>query len=199
MVENLRSARRFISSLKMNINIESLRFEVYDKRTTFEELTELLNPVLQGEDAGIITEAGCPGIADPGSLAVQTAHQLQIQVVPLTGPSSIFLALMGSGLNGQSFTFHGYLPIDKNDRRKKIKALESKVVQSNTSQIFMETPYRNEALLDAILEVCQPATRLCIAANLTGKDEMIRTLSVGAWANQRPRIHKIPCIFILGN
>ena len=199
LVENIRSARRYISSLKLGIEIERLQFEVYDKNTSFEEILELLNPVLNGRSAGIISEAGCPGVADPGSIAVSAAHQLDIDVVPLTGPSSILLALMASGLNGQSFAFHGYLPIDKQERKKKLRFLESLALRDGQSQIVMETPYRNEQLFKATIDTCHPNTRLCIATNLTYPDEFIKTLSIQSWKKKKTNLHKKPTIFIIGN
>ncbi len=198
LVENIRSARRFISSLKLEIQIDALQFELYDKRTTFDDIYTLLTPISKGIDGGIISEAGCPGIADPGALAVEGAHQLGISVIPLVGPSSIFLALMGSGLNGQSFSFTGYLPIDQNERTKRIKHLESIVIKSGQSQIFMETPYRNEALFNSMLETCNPNTRLCVAAGLTSPTEVIKTLTIANWKKQSIVLNKIPTIFILG-
>ncbi len=198
LVENIRSARRYISSLKLGVSIENIQFELYDKQTQPEEVLNLLIPISNGQNVGVISEAGCPGIADPGALAVQAAHQLNIKVVPLVGPSSIFLALMASGFNGQSFAFQGYLPINKEDRKKKVKHLESLVLKSGQCQIFMETPYRNQALLESILETCHPNTRLCVAAGLTSPTELIDTISVGGWRNKSIHISKIPTIFILG-
>lgn len=199
LVENVRSARRYISSLKLGVKIENIQFELYDKRTEFEEILHLLIPLSNGgQSGGIISEAGCPGIADPGALAVQAAHQLNIQVIPLVGPSSIFLALMASGFNGQSFAFQGYLPINKEDRMKKIKQLESLALKSGQCQIFMETPYRNEALLESILESCHPSTRLCVATGLTSPTEVINTISIAGWKKKSIDINKIPTIFILG-
>ncbi len=198
LVENVRTARRYISSLKLGVSIESLHFELYDKRTSFEEIIDLLTPISSGEDGGIMSEAGCPGIADPGALAVQAAHQLKIPVVPLVGPSSILMALIASGFKGQSFTFHGYLPIDKQERKKKIKSLESMALKSGHCQIFMETPYRNESLFQSLKEVCHPNTRLCVAAGMTSSLEAIQTLSINTWKKTTIKIHKIPCIFIIG-
>ena len=198
LVENVRSARRYISSLKLGIVIEDLRFEVYDKNTSFEEIIDLLMPVSSGEPGGVISEAGCPGIADPGALAVEAAHQLKIPVVPLAGPSSIFLALMASGMSGQSFSFHGYLPIDKAERKRQIKNLESRALKHQQSQIFMETPYRYDQLFSSILGTCHPNTRLCVATNLTAEDESISTLSIAGWKKAKHTIGKRPTIFILG-
>lgn len=198
IVENVRTARRYISGLKLDKNIDALRFEVIDKKSADDDALAVLDPVLQGTDAGVISEAGCPGIADPGSLIVQFAHQLHIRVVPLSGPSSIFLALMASGFNGQEFAFHGYLPIEKKARAGAIKRLESLALKSNQTQIFMETPYRNEKMLAELLRSCHPDTRLCIAKNITGSSEWIRTASVGYWKKNVPKMHKEPAIFLLG-
>ena len=167
LVENVRSSRRYISSLELGITIENLQFEVFDKRTKLDEILQLLAPISSGQDGGIISEAGCPGIADPGALAVEAAQQLKISVVPLVGPSSIFMALMASGFSGQQFTFNGYLPIDKIELKKKIRYLESKVTKTGECQLFMETPYRNQSLFQSLKEVCQPNTRLCIAVGIT--------------------------------
>lgn len=198
LVENIRTARRYISSLKLGIQIEDLQFELYDKKTSFKEIMTLLEPISRGKNGGIISEAGCPGIADPGALAVQAAHQLKIKVVPLVGPSSIFLALMGSGFNGQAFTFNGYLPIDKEERKKKIKILENLALKNGQCQIFMETPYRNEALFTSLKEVCNGNTKLCVASGITSSSEMIATLTISAWKKTSIDINKIPTIFILG-
>ena len=198
LVENLRSARRFISSLKLGIKIEELQFELYDKKTTFEEIMDLLLPVQAGKDAGIISEAGCPGVADPGAIAVDAAHQLGIQVVPLVGPSSILMALMASGFSGQSFVFHGYLPIDKNERKQKIRELERVAVKTGQTQIFMETPYRNDQMLKSIIETCNLNSRLCVAANLTSTNEKVVNLSIGSWRKEKASFQKQPVVFLIG-
>ena len=198
LVENVRSARRFISSLKLGIKIEELQFELYDKKTTFEEIMDLLLPVQAGKNAGVISEAGCPGVADPGAIAVDAAHQLGIQVVPLVGPSSILMALMASGFSGQSFVFHGYLPIDKNERKQKIRELERVAVKSGQTQIFMETPYRNDQMLKSIIDTCNLNTRLSVAANLTSTNEKIVNLSVGSWRKEKASFHKQPVVFLIG-
>ncbi|QRR01704.1 SAM-dependent methyltransferase [Dyadobacter sandarakinus] len=195
-VENIRTARRFISSLKLGKVIDGLEFIELTKDTpeltTFENLRSLTH------NAGILSEAGCPGVADPGAVAVGFAHDLGMRVIPLVGPSSILLALMGSGMSGQSFAFHGYLPIDKAMRKKALQTLEREARQRGQSQIFMETPFRNNQLLEAVLETCQPDTRLCIAADITGQEELIRTLPVTKWKQSRPDLHKKPTIFIIG-
>jgi len=197
LVENPRSARRYISSLKLGINIEELHLEVLDKDTPPEQVSRLMMPLLNGADIGVISEAGCPGIADPGSLAVAFAHQKGIQVVPLSGPSSMFLALMGSGFSGQSFAFHGYLPIDKKERAVALKKLEQESVREKRAQLFMETPFRNNQLLADALASLSPQTKLCIAKNLTAADELIQTKTIADWKNHPLDLHKVPTVFIL--
>ncbi|QHT66848.1 SAM-dependent methyltransferase [Rhodocytophaga rosea] len=196
-VENVRTARRFISELQTGKSIESLQFYTLDKDTPSAEVAQYINVLLNGEDAGVISEAGCPGIADPGAMAVQLAHKKEIQVVPLVGPSSILLALMASGFSGQSFIFHGYLPIDKTERAKSIRQLEKDSLQKNQTQICMETPFRNNQLLDDFLQTCQPDTLLCIATQITAPDELIRTYKIKDWAKHKPDLHKKPTIFLL--
>lgn len=197
MVENIRSARRFISSLNIGREIDSYFFEQLDKNTTPMEAERLLKPLLGGKDGGVISEAGCPGIADPGSLAVEAAHRLDIRVVPVSGPSSIMLALMASGFNGQKFAFHGYLPIDKQKRAAAIRQLEKNAAKFDETQIFMETPYRNNQMLADILKNCEASTRLCIAKSLTGEREWIKTRTIAEWAREIPDLHKEPVIFII--
>ncbi|MEY3564017.1 MAG: hypothetical protein RJA23_187 [Bacteroidota bacterium] len=197
LIENPRSARRYISSLKLGINIEELHMEVLDKDTPPEQVSRLMMPLLNGADIGVISEAGCPGIADPGSLAVAFAHQKGIQVVPLSGPSSMFLALMGSGFSGQSFAFHGYLPIDKKERAAALKKLEQESVREKRAQLFMETPFRNNQLLADALASLSPQTKLCIAKNLTAADELIQTKTIADWKNHPIDLHKVPTVFIL--
>jgi 16S rRNA (cytidine1402-2'-O)-methyltransferase len=197
LVENPRSARRYISSLKLGINIEELHMEVLDKDTPSEQVSRLMMPLLNGADIGVISEAGCPGIADPGALAVAYAHQKGIQVVPISGPSSMFLALMGSGFSGQSFAFHGYLPIDKKERAAALKKLEQESVREKRAQLFMETPFRNNQLLADALAFLSPQTKLCIAKNLTAADELIQTKTIADWKNHPIDLHKVPTVFIL--
>ncbi len=194
-VEELRTARRFISSLKLNKVIDDITFFELNKDTPPEQtLAQLKN---LKTDAGIISEAGCPGIADPGAVAVGFAHQLGHKVVPLVGPSSILMALMASGFNGQSFTFHGYLPIDKPLKIKALQALEQTAKKKHQTQIFMETPFRNNQMLDDILQNLNPETLLCIACNVTAKDEFIKTLPIKEWRKSMPDLHKKPTIFLL--
>lgn len=197
LVENIRTARRFISSLQLGLVIDQLVFEELHKDSSQADAERMLKPIMEGKSAGILSEAGCPGIADPGSLAVQLAHKKNIQVVPLVGPSSIFLALMASGMNGQQFAFHGYLPIDAKEKANAIKQLEQESRKKNQSQIFMETPYRNNKFLTDLLSHLAPNTRLCIAKNITSKDESIRTLTIAEWKNNLPDLDKVPVVFVL--
>ncbi|MFP4089407.1 MAG: SAM-dependent methyltransferase [Cyclobacteriaceae bacterium] len=197
LVENVRTARRFLSAWGIEKPISSLRFEVLDKRSTEQEIKTFFEPVLAGQNVGIMSEAGCPGVADPGTLAVEFAHRHKVQVVPLVGPSSFLLALMASGLSGQSFAFHAYLPIDKQERGKAIRQLERQSREQQQTQIFMETPYRNEQLMEALLKHCQPHTRLCIAKGISGPEEMIRTMPVKEWKKQKPVLQKVPTVFLM--
>lgn len=197
LVENLRTARRYISSLQLGIDISTLDLQILDKNTGSQDLQRLMKPAFEGKDIGVISEAGCPGIADPGALAVAFAHQKGIQVVPLSGPSSIFLALMGSGFSGQSFTFHGYLPIDKKELFNALHTLENTARRDRSTQIFMETPFRNQKMLDNLLQHLHPETLLCIAKNITATDEFIQTKRVQDWRRNPPDLHKIPTVFLL--
>jgi 16S rRNA (cytidine1402-2'-O)-methyltransferase len=194
-VEEIRTARRFISSLKINKIIDEITFHELNKDTpeseTFNQLKNLKT------DAGIISEAGCPGIADPGAVAAGIAHNLGIQVVPLVGPSAILMALMASGMNGQSFVFHGYIPIDKSLKIKELHRIENEAKKRNQTQIFMETPFRNNALLEDILQNCNNETRLCIACNVTANDEFIQTKTIKDWKKQKPDLHKKPTVFLI--
>ena len=197
LVENVRTARRFISSLHLGIEIESLQFEVLDKNTTHEDCFDLLQPAMEGKTIGVMSESGCPGIADPGSKLVHMAHQLGVRVVPLVGPSSILMAVMASGFNGQSFTFHGYLPIDKKERASAIKKLEKESTELDRTQVFMDTPYRNEQLLADLIKHLRPDTWLCIAKDITGKLEYIKAQPVQKWRNIKLDLHKTPTMFLL--
>jgi 16S rRNA (cytidine1402-2'-O)-methyltransferase len=197
LVENARTARRFISSLKLKITIENLNMEILDKKTKEHQVKQLMAPVFRGHDMGVISEAGCPGIADPGALAVTFAHQKGIQVIPLSGPSSMFLALMGSGFNGQSFAFLGYIPIDKKSRTEAIREIERDSFKYGRTQIFMETPFRNNPLLEDLKNTLHPNTKLCIAKNLTGADEFIQTKTIGEWKKTKIDLHKVPTVFLI--
>lgn len=197
IVENIRSARRFLKKVDKDINIDELSFYELNKHTKPEEIEGYLNPIANGLHVGIISEAGCPAIADPGSDIVAIAQKKNYKVVPLVGPSSILLSLMASGFNGQSFAFQGYLPIDNSDRAKKIKQLEHYIYQEDQTQIFIETPYRNQKLVEDILKYCSPNTKLCIAMNITCDNEYIKTRTVKQWVKQLPDMSKQLCIFVL--
>lgn len=204
LVENIRTARRFISDLKNTYeNLElpkalpEIQFVELSKNTGPEEVKKYLSEVVEGRNAGIISEAGCPGIADPGAVAVHYAHQNGLRVVPLVGPSSILLALMASGFSGQSFAFHGYLPIPANEKIKTLRKLEADAHKQKQTQIFMETPYRNDKLLQDILQCLNPATLLCIAKGITGADEYIVTKTVKEWKSTPVNLHKVPTIFMI--
>jgi 16S rRNA (cytidine1402-2'-O)-methyltransferase len=162
-----------------------------------EEIPFFLKPAIEGKNVGIISEAGCPAVADPGAQLVKLAHEKNIKVFPLVGPSSIILALMASGMNGQNFCFHGYLPIEKNERIKKLKLLEENAKRNKQTQIFIETPYRNNQLFEDILKTCNPDTRLCIATDLTLSTEFIITKTISKWKQTKPELHKRPAVFLL--
>ena len=198
-VENIRTARRFISSLKLGKVIDDLTFYELSKDTPeAETLKQLKTAVTHRKNIGVMSEAGCPGIADPGAVAVKIAHQLGIEVVPLVGPSSILLALMASGMNGQSFVFHGYLPIEKEERNKALQQLSKEAKTKQQTQIFIETPYRNNVLFEAILEVCPPDLILCVACDITAKTQFIKSLSIQKWkSSPKPELHKRPTVFLL--
>lgn len=200
IVENVRTARRFLSKAGIARKIDELEFRELNEHTTDpREVDRMMDPILAGRSAGVISEAGVPGVADPGAWIVAQSHRHGVRVVPLVGPSSILLALMASGLNGQSFAFNGYLPVKPPERAKAIRALERRVVQERQSQLFIEAPYRNTKLLAQLLEVCAPETRLTVAADITGLEEYIRTRTIREWRKASlPEIEKRPAIFILG-
>jgi len=197
IVEDVRTARRFLKKANPAIEIDTLTFFVLNQHTSYEELSGFLKPMFAGHNMGVLSEAGCPAIADPGADVVAIAQRNNFTVVPLVGPSSILLSLMASGFNGQSFAFVGYLPIQPDERSKALKKLESRVYSENQSQIFIETPYRNMKMLDEILKTCQPTTRLCIAVDITLKTEMIKTKTIKEWKTQLPDLNKRPCIFLI--
>ena len=197
IVENVRTSRRFLKKLSRDIDIDGLVFFELNEHTRPEEVEGFLKPLKEGYDVGVISEAGCPAVADPGADVVALAQQYDAKVVPLVGPSSILLSLMGSGFNGQSFTFLGYLPIQPNDRSKAFKRMESRIYAENQTQIFIETPYRNMKMLDEIIAHCQPNSKLCIAADLTLPTEYIKTKTVKEWKSRKPHLNKRPCIFLL--
>ena len=197
IVEELRTARRFLRKAGVTSDFVDFHFLLFNEHSDKIHLEQYIEPLLKGHDMGILSEAGMPCIADPGSEIVRLAHLHKINVVPLTGPSSIFLALMGSGFNGQNFVFHGYLPIDKKARSKKIKEMEQDSLSKDQTQVFIETPYRNIQLLHAIAETCQPSMLLCTATNLTTENESIRVRSIKEWKNDIPDINKQPTVFLL--
>lgn len=197
IVENEKTARRYLRSIGFKKNFDEVKLHPISKHTAPEETIHYLDNIEKGSSIGLLSEAGAPGVADPGAEIVNMAHHKGIKVVPMVGPSSILLALMASGMNGQSFAFHGYLPIEKKERVRALKNLEIQSLNNNQSQIFMEAPYRNNKLLEDIITACHPDTSLCIAVNITMSNEMIKTKSVGTWKKGQPDLHKKPAIFIL--
>lgn len=197
IVENIRSARRFLKKVDSSINIDDLTFYELNKHTSPEQVSTYLDPLKKGESVGVISEAGCPAIADPGADVVAIAQKQKMKVVPLVGPSSILMSVMGSGFNGQSFAFNGYLPIEAGERGKKIKQLETRVYSENQTQIFIETPYRNNKMLEDLVKNCRPQTRLCIASNITCEDESIITMTLQEWKKAKPDLPKVPAIFLV--
>jgi 16S rRNA (cytidine1402-2'-O)-methyltransferase len=197
IVEDVRSARRFLKKVDREFDIDSLSFYPLNKHTSAEDISGYLKPLLAGQSMGVISEAGCPAVADPGADVVAIAQRKNLKVVPLVGPSSIILSVMGSGFNGQSFAFHGYLPIEPVERVKRIKQLEQRIYSENQTQLFIETPYRNHKMIDDLLQNCRPQTKLCIAANLTCEGEYIKTRAFSVWKGMVPDLSKIPCIFLL--
>jgi 16S rRNA (cytidine1402-2'-O)-methyltransferase len=195
-VENERSARRFLKKLWKGIEIDHYAWFAIHKSEDL-AVTAFLQQVKEGRQIGILSEAGCPGIADPGQLLVAAAHEAGAVVKPLVGPSAILLALMASGMNGQQFQFNGYLPVDARERDKKIRELEAISAKHSSTQLFIETPYRNQVLLDAILKNCSGHTRLCVAVNLTGKTESVQTKSIEAWRRTGVSLPKLPAIFLI--
>lgn len=197
IVEKIKTSRRFLRKLDPKFDIDSSTFYELNKHTNPQEIHSFLDPCRRGQDVGLLSEAGCPSVADPGSNIVALAHKENIKVVPLVGPSSILLALMASGLNGQHFSFHGYLPIEKNEKLKKIKFLE-KNCKNGSAQIFMETPFRNESLFSELVLNCNDNTMLCVACNISTNEEFIKTLSIFEWRKNKPSLNKKPTIFIMG-
>lgn len=198
IVEDVRSARRFLKKVDREIDIDTLSFYPLNKHTSPEDISGYLNPLAEGHSMGVISEAGCPAVADPGADVVAIAQRRNLKVVPLVGLSSIILSVMASGFNGQSFAFHGYLPIEPNERSKRLKELEGRIYSEHQTQLFIETPYRNHKMLDDILKACRLQTKLCIAANITCEGEYIKTRTVKEWKGTAlPDLSKIPCIFLL--
>lgn len=197
IAEREKTARHFIKKLAPEKAQSTLHFELLNKRTKPSELSSFLAPCLTGTNVGLLSEAGCPGIADPGAAVVSIAHQNNIRVIPLVGPSSITLSMMASGLNGQNFAFNGYLPIDKNDRKAALKSLERRSFEKQQAQIFIETPYRNDKLLLDLKKSLQPQTKLCVAREITTPTEYIKTLTIKQWQKEKVNLHKKPTIFII--
>ncbi len=195
IVEDIRTARRFLRQTNRQFPIDDCTFFTLNQHTKPEEIARFLEPLSKGFDMGVISEAGCPAVADPGADVVAIAQKKNYKVVPLVGPSSILLALMGSGFNGQSFAFVGYLPIESNERVKALKRLESRAIAENQTQLFIETPYRNGKMLEDVIKHCHPNTLLCIAADITLSTEFIKTKTVTEWKKQLPDLNKRPCIF----
>ncbi|MGV8096273.1 MAG: SAM-dependent methyltransferase [Mangrovibacterium sp.] len=198
IVENTRTARRFLKKTDKDIDIDQIHFYELNEHTDITKIHSFLEPTGQGYHVGVMSEAGCPGVADPGADVVRIAHEKGIRVIPLVGPSSILLAMMASGMNGQNFAFNGYLPVKKDEKARQIQFLEKRIYSENQSQLFIEAPYRNTQLLDDLLANCQSRTRLCIACDITLETEFIKTLPVSEWRRNKPDIQKRPAIFILG-
>lgn len=198
-VENEKTARKVIKFFAPEKKQSDLKLFLLDKYSESNDLKEAQKLMKSGQDFGLLSEAGLPCIADPGNLMVKWCHENNIKVIPINGPSSIILALISSGFNGQEFTFYGYLPIDKEQKKKQILFLENQVQKSGYSQIFMETPYRNNLLLEDLIKFLNPNTKLCIAANINHPtEEFIKTLKISDWKNKKPELHKIPAVFVLG-
>lgn len=197
IVENDKTARKFIKSIAPEKKQAELRLSLLNKHTEVADYQNMIQPLLEGKNVGLMSEAGCPGVADPGAVIVKLAHEKGIQVVPLVGPSSILLAIMASGMNGQSFTFNGYLPIDANEKKSTLKQLERISFDKNQSQLFIETPYRNNKIFEDMLATLQPNTHICVACDITLPTEFIKTLTVNDWKKNKVDLHKRPCIFII--
>lgn len=197
VAENPKTARQYLKLMGTATPLQDIVIFTLDKHTRAEQLEQFLLPALNGKDIGLLSEAGCPAVADPGALLVRLAHKKGIKIVPLVGPSSILLALMASGMNGQAFAFHGYLPIQKAERCKKIAELERESAARNQTQIFIEAPYRNQPLLEDIVQTCEPGTELCIATDITLESEHIETRRISEWRGKLPEINKKPTIFLL--
>ena len=197
VVEEVRTARRYLSRAGLKGHIQELEFHILNEHTSAAEVERLVALFEDGRDVGLISEAGLPAVADPGSALVALCHRHGIEVVPQVGPSSLMMALMASGLNGQSFTFCGYLPAKTEERRSAIKSIEKTSQSKRQTQIFIETPYRNDAMFSDLLQSCRPSTRICIAADITMPDEFIRTKTVAEWKKENPIIGKRPCVFLM--
>ena len=197
VVENVKTARHFLKACEHPLPIQSLQFDILDKKTDPMLIPEMLENCLNGIDIGIVSEAGCPGVADPGSALVHLAHAKGIQVVPLIGPSSILLAVMAAGFNGQSFAFHGYLPKSGDDLKKRVQQIERISREINQTQVFIETPFRTQHLIQNILTYCSSKTKLCVAANINQPDEKIVSLTIENWKKNKPVFENVPAVFLL--
>ena len=197
IVENEKTARRFIKSIQPQKVQALLRLSSLNKHTEISEHSKMLQPCLEGKNVGLMSEAGCPGVADPGAVIVKLAHEKGIQVIPLVGPSSILLAIMASGMNGQSFAFNGYIPIDKAEKKTALKNLEKLSQDKNQSQIFIETPYRNNKMLENIIQALNPSTYICVATDITMPTEFIKTMRASEWKKAQVDLHNRPTIFII--
>lgn len=198
-VEREKSSRSFLSKMNHPLSFDEIKLKELPKKKSKGSIGyEWLQSLLNGQNAGLISEAGMPAVADPGENLIMLAHEMGIEIKPLVGPSSILLALASSGLNGESFSFHGYLPIDKKEKSRKIKFLEGLSRNQEQTQIFMETPYRNNQMIDDLIKICSPSTKLCLAANLNTSKSYIKTKSIEEWKSSKPNLNKVPCIFLLG-
>lgn len=198
IVEQSKAARAFLKACEMPLTQQEIHVVELDKHDEQQDLDEMLSPALSGHSIGLLSDAGCPGVADPGARVVALAHRKGIPVKPLIGPSSLLLALMASGLDGQRFCFNGYLPIDRNERMKKLQQLEDRALRFKETQLFIETPYRNNGMIEDLLRSLAGTTRLCLAADLSTPTEWVRTLSVREWKSNVPDLHKRPCVFLVG-
>lgn len=200
VVEQVRTARRFISKAKIGIVIDSLNFVELNEHTSSMDIENMLAPIFEGHDVGVMSEAGVPGVADPGAEVVAIAHRKGVEVIPLIGPSSILLSLMASGMNGQSFCFNGYLPVKAEEKISKLRELERRAISNNQTQLFIETPYRNDSLFDDMLKILSDKIFLCVACNITSHNQYIKTLTIKEWKNTaKPSLKKIPAIFLIGS
>ncbi len=199
IVENVRTARRFLLKCGITTPVEEIIFHPLNAHIPAEDINSYLDNAMNGKNIGLLSEAGCPGIADPGATVVQLAHRRNIRVIPLAGPSSLFMALMASGLNGQEFAFHGYLPKEKGERMNKLKQMEASAKKEKTTHIFIETPYRNDSLIKEILEVCRPETMLSLASDISQNAEQIHTDSIANWRTKKISRNNRPTVFLIGN
>jgi len=199
IVENVRTARRFLKRAEPSMDIDALIFSELNEHTKPEEIAGMLAPLEAGCSVGLMSEAGCPAVADPGAVAVALAQRKGYRVAPLVGPSSLLLALMGSGFNGQRFAFHGYLPVEASKCAAAIRSCEARMYAENETQIFIETPYRNNKLMDMFVKVCRAGTKLCVAADLTLESEFVRTRTIADWKSNMPDLNKRPAVFVMGN